>query len=132
MNIPTATYRIQFNRTFRLNDAEALIPYLHELGISHLYSSPQYRAREGSLHGYDVADPTQVNPEIGTEQDFERIVSELRVRGMGLLLDIVPNHMAASAENPWWADVLEFGRDSAYASFFDIDWDARGSKSAEL
>jgi len=132
MNIPTATYRIQFNRTFRLNDAEALIPYLHELGISHLYSSPQYRAREGSLHGYDVADPTQVNPEIGTEQDFERIVSELRALGMGLLLDIVPNHMAASVENPWWADVLEYGRDSAYASFFDIDWDAQGSKSTEL
>ncbi len=129
MKIPCATYRIQFNHNFRLADAEKLAPYLQMLGISHLYSSPQYRAREGSMHGYDVADPTQINPELGTEEDFERVVRELHERGMGLLLDIVPNHMAASAENPWWLDVLEYGRDSSYASFFDIDWDALGSKS---
>jgi (1->4)-alpha-D-glucan 1-alpha-D-glucosylmutase len=132
MKIPCATYRLQFNSNFRFVDAERIVPYLAELGISHLYSSPQYRAREGSTHGYDVADPTQINPELGTEQDFERIVAELRGRGMGVLLDIVPNHMAASAENPWWADVLEYGRESPYASFFDIDWEAQGSKAPEL
>jgi (1->4)-alpha-D-glucan 1-alpha-D-glucosylmutase len=97
-----------------------------------LYSSPQYQARSGSMHGYDVADPTHVNRELGTEEEFDRIAGELRERGMGLLLDIVPNHMAASPENPWWMDVLEFGRESAYASFFDIDWGAAGAKSPEL
>jgi (1->4)-alpha-D-glucan 1-alpha-D-glucosylmutase len=132
LKIPSATYRIQFNRNFRLADARNLLPYLQQMGISHLYSSPQYRARSGSMHGYDVADPTHVNPELGTEEEFDGIAGELRERGMGLLLDIVPNHMAASAENPWWMDVLEFGRESAYASFFDIDWGAAGAKSSEL
>jgi (1->4)-alpha-D-glucan 1-alpha-D-glucosylmutase len=132
VKIPSATYRIQFNQNFRLADARNLLPYLQQLGISHLYSSPQYQARSGSMHGYDVADPTHVNPELGTEEEFDRIAGELRERGMGLLLDIVPNHMAASPENPWWMDVLEFGRESAYASFFDIDWGAVGAKSPEL
>jgi len=132
VKIPSATYRIQFNRNFRLADARSLLPYLQQLGISHLYSSPQYQARSGSMHGYDVADPTHVNRELGTEEEFDRIAGELRERGMGLLLDIVPNHMAASPENPWWMDVLEFGRESAYASFFDIDWGAVGAKSPEL
>jgi len=132
VTIPSATYRIQFNRNFRLADARNLLPYLQQLGISHLYSSPQYQARSGSMHGYDVADPTHVNRELGTEEEFDRIAGELRERGMGLLLDIVPNHMAASPENPWWMDVLEFGPESAYASFFDIDWGAAGAKSPEL
>jgi (1->4)-alpha-D-glucan 1-alpha-D-glucosylmutase len=132
VKIPSATYRIQFNRNFRLADARNLLPYLQQLGISHLYSSPQYQARSGSMHGYDVADPTHVNRELGTEEEFDRIAGELRERGMGLLLDIVPNHMAASPENPWWMDVLEFGPESAYASFFDIDWGAAGAKSPEL
>jgi len=132
VKIPSATYRIQFNRNFRLADARNLLAYLQQLGISHLYSSPQYQARSESMHGYDVADPTHVNPELGTEEEFDRIAGELRERGMGLLLDIVPNHMAASPENPWWMDVLEFGRESVYASFFDIDWRAAGAKSPEL
>lgn len=130
--MPTATYRLQFHLNFRFADAEQLIPYLHELGISHLYASPRGKARKGSLHGYDVADPLRINSELGTEEDFSRLVERLHKYGMELLLDIVPNHMAASSENPWWMDVLENGRESAYASFFDIDWDAPGAKSPEL
>ena len=129
MQVPTATYRIQFHANFKFADAEELIPYLHDLGVSHLYSSPTARARRGSQHGYDVADPLHISAELGTEQEVKRLVQQLRQHGMGLLLDVVPNHMAASAENPWWMDVLENGRESAYAPFFDIDWEAPGSKS---
>jgi (1->4)-alpha-D-glucan 1-alpha-D-glucosylmutase len=132
MRIPTATYRVQLHLNFRFTDAEQLVPYLHGMGISHLYASPRGQARKGSLHGYDVADPLRINSELGTEEEFARLVDRLHKYGMGLLLDIVPNHMAASSENPWWMDVLENGRDSAYASFFDIDWDAPGAKSPEL
>jgi (1->4)-alpha-D-glucan 1-alpha-D-glucosylmutase len=129
MRIPSATYRVQFNLNFRFVDAENLVPYLHELGISHLYSSPPAQARRGSLHGYDVADPMRINSEIGTEEEFSRLVARLKKYGMGLLLDIVPNHMAASSENAWWMDVLENGRASAYADFFDIDWESVAAKS---
>lgn len=129
MQVPTATYRIQFHAHFKFADAEELIPYLHDLGVSHLYSSPTGRALRGSQHGYDVADPLHISAELGTEQGVKRLVQQLRRHGMGLLLDVVPNHMAASAENPWWMDVLENGRESAYAPFFDIDWEAPGSKS---
>ncbi|HWG58219.1 MAG TPA: malto-oligosyltrehalose synthase [Candidatus Acidoferrales bacterium] len=132
MRVPSATYRVQFNLNFRFADAERLIPYLHDLGISHLYSSPKDTARRGSAHGYDVADPMHINSELGTEEEFSRLVARLREYGMGLLLDIVPNHMAASPENPWWMDVLENGRASSFAEFFDIDWDAPGAKSPEL
>jgi (1->4)-alpha-D-glucan 1-alpha-D-glucosylmutase len=128
MQIPLATYRIQFNANFRFADAEKLTPYLCALGISHLYSSPQLQARAGSLHGYDVADPTRLNAALGAEEDFARLVGQLKQHRMGLLLDIVPNHMAASLENPWWMDVLEHGTDSPYASYFDIDWESPGSK----
>ena len=121
---PCATYRIQFNLNFRFRDAEELVPYLHALGITHLYASPRFRARKGSLHGYDVADAARVNSELGTEEEFESLVSRLHNYGMGLLLDIVPNHMAASEENPWWMDLLENGRQSEFASYFDIDWAA--------
>ncbi len=132
MRVPTATYRIQFHANFKFADAENLIPYLHELGVSHLYSSPPVKSRRGSLHGYDVADPLRINAELGTEQEVNRLVEVLRNHGMGLLLDIVPNHMAVSSENPWWMDVLENGRDSVHATFFDIDWEAPGSKSPEI
>lgn len=132
MRVPSATYRVQFNLNFRFADAERLVPYLHALGISHLYSSPKDAARRGSPHGYDVADPMHINSELGSEEEFSRLVSCLRKYGMGLLLDIVPNHMAASPENPWWMDVLENGRASEFADFFDIDWDAPGAKSPEL
>src|SRR5690242_3484205 len=124
MPVPCATYRIQFHLNFRFRDAEELVPYLHALGITHLYASPRFRARKGSLHGYDVADAARVNSELGTEEEFQSLVNRLHNYGMGLLLDIVPNHMAASEENPWWMDVLENGQESELASYFDIDWDA--------
>ena len=120
--VPIATYRLQFNKDFTFDQARRLVPYLHRLGISHLYASPIFRAGEGSAHGYDVTDPTVFNPELGTQEDFEALVQELRTHGMGLLVDIVPNHMAASSQNPWWVDLLESGPASPYASFFDVDW----------
>jgi (1->4)-alpha-D-glucan 1-alpha-D-glucosylmutase len=132
MRIPSSTYRVQFSLNFRFADAEALVPYLHELGISDLYASPRFKARKGSSHGYDVADPMRINSELGTEEEFDRLVARLHQYGMGLLLDIVPNHMAASSENPWWMDVLENGRESSYAAFFDIDWEPQGIKLARL
>jgi (1->4)-alpha-D-glucan 1-alpha-D-glucosylmutase len=132
MQIPSATYRIQFSLNFRFVDAQRLVPYLHALGISHLYSSPHYQARKGSLHGYDVANPLRLNEELGTEEEFKQLTEALERHGMGLLLDIVPNHMAASSENPWWMDVLERGRESIYASYFDINWDSPGSKFPPL
>ncbi len=119
---PSATYRVQLNRNFRLPDAIKILDYLHELGISDLYVSPILGSRKGSDHGYDVTDPTRINPDLGSEEDFHALQTGLQDRGMGLLLDIVPNHMAASAENPWWMDVLENGVQSPYAGFFDIDW----------
>lgn len=122
LRVPVATYRLQFNRGFRFADARALVPYLHQLGITDIYASPTFKARRGSTHGYDVTDPTRLNPELGTEAEFEVLVQELKRHGMGLLLDIVPNHMAASSENQWWVDVLENGPSSRYASYFDIDW----------
>jgi (1->4)-alpha-D-glucan 1-alpha-D-glucosylmutase len=120
--IPVSTYRLQFSQQLRFNDAKNLVPYLHQLGITDVYASPLLQARRGSLHGYDVADPSHLNPELGTAEEFDALVAELQRHGMGLLLDIVPNHMAASSENPWWMDVLEDGPRSAFASHFDVDW----------
>src|SRR5712672_713173 len=118
----SATYRLQFNKDFTFRDATGLLDYFSELGITYIYASPIWRSRPGSTHGYDVIDPTRLNPELGTEADFFTLQTELRNRGMGLVLDIVPNHMSASTENSWWMDVLEHGPESAYASYFDIDW----------
>jgi (1->4)-alpha-D-glucan 1-alpha-D-glucosylmutase len=120
--VPASTYRIQFSLGFRFLDARDLIPYLHELGVTDLYASPRFRARRGSSHGYDVADPFRVNSELGTDREFEELVERLKRYRMGLLLDIVPNHMAASSDNPWWLDVMQNGPSSIYAPFFDIDW----------
>src|ERR1700683_4181476 len=120
--LPSATYRVQLNQDFRFADAVKILDYLHELGISDLYVSPVLASRKGSGHGYDVTDPTRINPDLGSEEEFAALQTELQNRGMGLLLDTVPNHMAASAENPWWMDVLENGTQSAFASFFDIEW----------
>jgi (1->4)-alpha-D-glucan 1-alpha-D-glucosylmutase len=121
--IPQSTYRLQFNRAFTFADAIAVIPYLAELGISHCYASPYLRARPGSLHGYDIVDHHQINPEIGTPQEYERFVAVLHEHGLGQILDIVPNHMGImGGDNAWWLDVLENGEASAYADFFDIDW----------
>jgi (1->4)-alpha-D-glucan 1-alpha-D-glucosylmutase len=121
--IPIATYRLQFNHQFKFLDAKAIVSYLHELGISDLYASPYWKAKKGSLHGYDILDHHQFNPEIGTEREYDEFVEELKKYKMGQVLDIVPNHMCiAEDENIWWMDVLENGPSSMYADFFDIDW----------
>ncbi|MFY9675416.1 MAG: alpha-amylase family glycosyl hydrolase, partial [Terriglobales bacterium] len=121
--IPTATYRLQFNRSFTFRDAAALVPYLASLGISHCYASPYLRARPGSTHGYDIVDHKCFNPEISSAEDYELFVKALRTHGMGQILDIVPNHMGVmGSDNAWWLDVLENGEASEYAEFFDIDW----------
>ena len=123
-HIPRATLRLQFHRAFTFADAQALVPYFARLGVSHLYASPIAVARPGSMHGYDVIDATQINPELGGEEGLRALAASLAQAGLGLILDIVPNHMAADAANPWWADVLRHGRASPYARFFDIDWEA--------
>ena len=126
MTPPRATYRMQFHKDFTFADAEALVPYLDRLGISHLYASPITVAAAGSTHGYDVIDPTRINPELGGEDAFRSLVAALQARGMGVVIDIVPNHMGvAGGGNAWWNDVLAKGRDSEYARFFDIDWSRR-------
>src|ERR1035437_7568982 len=121
-HVPSATYRVQLNQDFRFADTCKILDYLHELGISDLYLSPILASRKGSGHGYDVTDPTRINPDLGSEEDFAALQSELQNSGMALLLDTVPNHMAASAENPWWMDLLENGAQSSFAAFFDIEW----------
>jgi len=121
--IPLSTYRLQFNRNFTFSQAAELVPYLAELGISHCYASPYLRARPGSTHGYDIVDHHQLNPEIGTLEEYAKFVAALHEHGMGQILDIVPNHMGImGSDNAWWLDVLENGEASAYAEFFDIDW----------
>jgi (1->4)-alpha-D-glucan 1-alpha-D-glucosylmutase len=121
--LPTATYRLQFNRTFTFRDVTAIVPYLYNLGISDSYASPYLKAAPGSLHGYDVSDHTVLNPEIGNMDEYNAMVAELQRHSMGQLLDIVPNHMGiAGGQNLWWMNVLENGPSSPYAAFFDIDW----------
>ena len=120
---PSSTYRLQFHSKFRFTDAEKLVEYLHELGISHCYASPILKARAGSTHGYDITDHNALNPEVGTQEEFERFSARLREHGIGLLLDVVPNHMGIGAgDNPWWQDVLQNGRAAEHADYFDIDW----------
>lgn len=119
----SATLRLQFHSDFTLDHAVPLVPYFAQLGISHVYASPILKARAGSRHGYDVVDPTQVNPELGGEAALQRLVAALRQHGMGLILDTVSNHMAVGgADNPWWQSLLAWGRRSPYAEFFDIQW----------
>ena len=121
--IPVSTYRLQFSHQFTFSDATKILPYLDELGISDIYASPCFMARKGTIVGYDVVDPTRLNPELGTEADYNRYARELHKRKMGQILDIVPNHMyVESEENGWWMDILENGPGSLYAAFFDIDW----------
>ncbi len=123
MSVPRATMRLQFNKEFPFTRATELVPYFAALGISDLYASPIMAARPGSIHGYDTIDPTRLNPELGDEEDFRKLVHTLRRHAMGLIVDIVPNHMAVGSDNKWWMDVLKHGRHSHYAKFFDIDWD---------
>ena len=121
--IPRAIYRVQLHAGFTFDDATAIVPYLSELGISHLYTSPVLQAVAGSTHGYDAVDHSRVSEELGGMAGFERLTDALRAHGMGLVLDIVPNHMATDEENRWWWDVLEHGRDTRRADAFDIDWE---------
>ncbi len=123
-DVPLSTYRVQFHKDNTFADMTAAVPYLHALGISHLYSSPYLKAAPGSTHGYNVVDPTQLNPEIGDETSHAALCDALRAHGLGQLLDIVPNHMGViDAPNPWWDDVMEHGRSAAHAGFFDIEWE---------
>ena len=126
----TATYRLQLNKDFTLHDARARVPYLHELGVSHVYCSPVLAARAGSTHGYDVADPTQVNPELGGDAAFVALAETAHAHGMGLVLDIVPNHMGIGADNPYWDDLLAHGPMSRYAGWFDVQWRAETQRLA--
>ncbi|MBI5164511.1 MAG: malto-oligosyltrehalose synthase [Magnetospirillum sp.] len=121
--MPRATCRLQLHAGFTFADAEGVVPYLAALGISHLYLSPILMARRGSLHGYDIVDHEALNPELGGMAGLERLHATLAARDMGIILDIVPNHMGVGgADNRWWLDVLEWGEDSPFARFFDIDW----------
>ena len=125
-DVPTSTYRLQFSKDFTFADATRLIPYLKELGISHVYASSYLKARPGSAHGYDITDHNALNPEIGTWQEFEEFCDALRREGMGQFLDFIPNHMGIGrADNRFWLDVLEWGRTSPFAGFFDINWRPR-------
>lgn len=122
--VPRATHRVQLHRGFDFDAAAAQLGYWSRLGISHLFVSPVLTARAGSTHGYDVVDHTRINPELGGEPALRRLVQQLRRRGMGLIVDVVPNHMAVGkADNPRWLDVLEWGHEARNAAFFDIDWD---------
>lgn len=121
-SIPRATYRFQLHREFKIADAKNLLPYLKALGISHVYFSPIMKARPGSMHGYDLIDHSQVNPELGSFEELEEFARELHELGMGLILDLVPNHMGVGKFNSWWMDVLENGPASQFADYFDIDW----------
>ncbi len=120
---PRATYRVQFRKDFGFARAAEIAPYLARLGVSHVYASPWLKARPGSSHGYDIVDHHALNPELGSQEDFERMVAAFRANGLRQILDFVPNHMGVGgADNPLWLDVLEWGPDSPHAGWFDIDW----------
>ena len=120
MRIPVATYRLQFGPSFGFKDALAVVPYLAQLGVSDIYASPIFKATGGSTHGYNVTDPTELNPQLGTEDDFASLAAERESHEIGWLQDIVPNHMAYSSENRFLMDVLESGLQSQYAKWFDV------------
>ncbi len=123
LRIPVSTYRLQFNGQFGFSDARRIVAYLHDLGIGDIYASPYFKAAAGSLHGYDILDQNRLNPEIGTEDEYQALIDELQRWNMGQILDIVPNHMCIEGQgNAFWLDVLENGPSSVYARFFDIDW----------
>jgi len=130
-DIPSATYRFQFNKDFTFAMAGALADYLRELGISHVYASPYFKASPGSTHGYDITDHNSLNPEVGTREEYEAYVAALKQNGLGQIVDFVPNHMGIGTLNPYWMDVLENGRGSRYAAYFDIDWHPLKEELAE-
>lgn len=125
MSTPTATYRLQFRNGMTFERAVALVPYIKKLGISHLYASPIFTATSGSTHGYDVTDANEIDPTLGGREGFDKLAQALKAAGLGLIIDIVPNHMAASLENAWWRDVIAQGEKSPWARHFDIDWSRR-------
>jgi len=121
--VPRASYRLQLNGGFTFRDATAIVPYLADLGVSHVYCSPYLKARPGSQHGYDIIDHNAINPEIGSSEEFDAFCAALEAHGMSQIMDVVPNHMGVMGkDNLWWLDVLENGPASVYAPFFDIDW----------
>jgi len=123
VRIPTATYRLQFNKTFTFRQAREIVAYLHHLGISDAYASPYFQAGAESLHGYDITDHNKLNSAIGSREDYDAWIAELHAHGMGQIADFVPNHMGINdPQNVWWQDVLENGPSSLYAPYFDIDW----------
>ena len=129
--VPVSTYRLQLTPAFGFAEAAAVVPYLARLGISHVYCSPWLQAAPGSQHGYDVVDHSRLNAELGGRAGFEQLLAACRTDGLGILLDIVPNHMAVGepeSQNAAWWSLLQLGRDSPYASWFDVDWDAQGGK----
>ncbi len=129
----TATYRLQFHKDFTFHDGARIASYLRDLGISHVYASPILTARAGSMHGYDVVDFSRINPELGGEAGLDALVSALHGAGLGLIVDIVPNHMAVGgADNPFWLDLLEKGQASRFADFFDVDFYAPASPGKVL
>ncbi|MGZ9810483.1 malto-oligosyltrehalose synthase [Pseudoroseicyclus sp. H15] len=121
MRLPTATYRLQFRQGMDFDRAASLVPYMAELGISDLYASPLFTATPGSTHGYDVTDPGEIDPDLGGIEGLRRLSAALKEKGLGLVLDIVPNHMAFSVDTPWLRDVLRHGASSRYAGHFDLD-----------
>lgn len=124
MSVPRASARLQFHKDFTFDQAYDVVDYFAQLGISHIYASPILTARPGSTHGYDITDPGSINPELGGEAAFRRFALRVKDAGMGILLDIVPNHMGVGAANAWWQDVLEWGPTSPYAGWFDINWES--------
>lgn len=124
MTYPRATARLQFHKDFTFDHAYELVDYFSRLGISHIYASPILTARAGSTHGYDVVDPARINPELGGEEAFRRFARKVQDAGMGIIVDIVPNHMGVGASNAWWQHVLEWGPASPYANWFDINWES--------
>jgi (1->4)-alpha-D-glucan 1-alpha-D-glucosylmutase len=118
-----STYRLQFNRAFGFDRACEVAAYIRDLGVSHIYASPILRSGPESAHGYDVCSQEEIDPKLGGQAAFETLLGRLNALGLGLIVDIVPNHMRAGLSNGWWRDILENGMASRYANYFDIDWE---------
>ena len=129
---PRATYRLQLTAEHGLDHAASIVDYLAALGVSHLYTSPFFRAAPGSMHGYDGVDPEHISKDLGDEKSFHQLAAALKRHGLGLVVDLVPNHLSLACRENWrWWDVLRFGRQSRYADWFDVDWDSPEARPAE-